>query len=74
MRFCIYARVSSELSDVKNSIDAQLAECRKWAQVNEHTIVAEFIDEAISGRHDDRPQLQAMLVEAKKKQIQQSVP
>ncbi len=57
----IYARVSSDAQDVENSIDAQLKECRAWAERNGYVVVHEFIDKARSGRADKRPDFQEMV-------------
>ena len=57
----IYARVSSDAQDVENSIDAQLKECRAWAERNDYVVVQEFVDSARSGRADKRPDFREMV-------------
>lgn len=51
MRCAIYARVSSELQDVENSISRQLEACRSWIARNEYAEAEGhvYIDEAMSG-------------------------
>ena len=60
----IYARVSSEAQDVENSIDAQIKQCREWAERNCYFVVKEFTDRAKSGRADNRPNFREMIEEA----------
>ena len=67
IRVAIYARVSSDAQDVNNSIEAQIAECELFARNNNMVVVAIFIDEAESGRSDNRPQFQKMVAEATSK-------
>ena len=54
MRAAIYARVSTNQQTVEN----QIADLRKMAQVYDWTIVCEYIDSGISGSEgrDSRPQ------------------
>ena len=47
--------------DVENSVDAQVKECRAWAERNGHVVIREFIDRARSGRASDRPDFQEMM-------------
>ena len=61
----LYARVSSDRQDVDLSVAAQLRALRDHARKNGCVVVREFVDEAESGRVDNRPQFQAMLDEAK---------
>ena len=62
----IYARYSSHRQD-EQSIEGQLHVCHEYAKRNGYTIVGEYIDRAISGRSDDRPEFQQMIEDAKKK-------
>ena len=64
IRAVIYARVSSDAQDVNNSIEAQISECELYAGHNNMAVVAIYIDEAESGRSDDRPQFQQMVADA----------
>ena len=50
--------------DVNNSIEAQTAECKLFARNNNMAVVAIFIDEAESGRSDNRSKFQRMVTEA----------
>ena len=61
IRVAIYARVSSDAQDVNNSIEAQIAECEQFARNNNMAVVVTFIDEAESGRSDNRLQFQKMV-------------
>ena len=65
MYIALYARVSSEKQDTENSISAQLNELRRHAEMNGHIIVAEFTDEAETGKTDRRPGFQKMIAAAK---------
>ena len=64
IRAAIYARCSSDAQDVNNSIEAQISECELYAGHNAIAVVAIYIDEAESGRSDDRPQFQQMMADA----------
>ena len=63
----IYARYSSA-SQNESSIDQQLVVCYEYAKKNDIQIVGEYIDKALTGRNDDRPDFQRMLKDATKKQ------
>ena len=65
----IYARYSSH-GQQEQSIDGQLRDCYAFAERQGYTIVGEYIDRALTGRNDDRPDFQRMLADAKKKQFQ----
>ena len=56
----IYARYSSS-GQREESIEGQLRDCREFAQKNGLTIVGEYIDKALTGRTDKRPDFQRML-------------
>lgn len=62
----IYARYSSHRQD-EQSIEGQLHVCHEYAKRNGFTVVGEYIDRAISGRSDDRPQFQQMIDDSRKK-------
>lgn len=68
-RAALYARVSTEkqAGEDRFSIPAQLSEMREAASARNWEIVGEFVDEGISGRKMERPQLQALLEFAKNK-------
>lgn len=65
----IYARFSSH-NQTEQSIEGQLAVCHEYAQRNGYTVVGEYIDRAISGTTDNRPDFQRMLKDAQKRQWQ----
>ena len=64
----IYARYSDSKQDY-NSIIGQLQVCHKYGEANGYTVLREYIDEAQSGKTDDRVQFRKMLADSKKKQF-----
>lgn len=56
----IYARYSSS-GQREESIEGQLRECYAYAKQNGLTVVGEYIDKALTGRTDKRPDFQRML-------------
>jgi len=62
----IYARVSTDKAS-EHSIEGQLRDCRAFAENNGYEIIGEYIDVAITGRTDNRPQFQQMIFDSKKK-------
>ena len=60
MKAVIYARYSCD-SQREESIEGQLRECREYAKRNGITILGEYIDRAMTGRNDDRPEFQRMI-------------
>lgn len=68
----IYARFSSH-SQREQSIEGQLRECYEYARRYDITIVGEYIDRAISGMSDDRPDFQRMISDAAKKQFERII-
>lgn len=69
MNAVIYARYSS-YGQQEQSIEGQLRDCYAYAQREGHTVIGEYIDRAISGRSDDRPDFQRMIADATSKQFQ----
>jgi len=65
----IYARYSSH-NQTEQSIEGQLRDAYDFAQREGYVIVGEYIDRAISGKTDDRPDFQRMLADAPKHQFQ----
>ena len=61
----LYARVSSDRQDVDLSVTAQLRALRDYADKNSYLVVREYVDEAKSGRIDDRPEFNKMIDEAR---------
>lgn len=68
----IYARYSSH-SQQEQSIEGQLRDCYAYAQREGLHVVGEYIDRAISGKTDERPDFQRMIVDASKKQFQRVI-
>lgn len=60
----IYARYSSH-SQTEQSIEGQLRDCKSFAEAEDIQIVGEYIDRAISGTTDNRPQFQQMIADSK---------
>ncbi len=60
----IYARYSSH-SQTEQSIEGQLRDCKAFAEAEDIQIVGEYIDRAISGTTDNRPQFQQMIADSK---------
>lgn len=69
MNAVIYARYSSD-KQTEQSIEGQLRVCKEYAEHEELTIVGEYIDRAITGRYDDRPEFQKMIRDSKKRQFE----
>ncbi len=65
----IYARYSSD-SQTEQSIEGQLRVCQEYAQKNNMLIVDTYIDRAMTGTNDMRPDFQRMLRDSDKKQWQ----
>lgn len=68
MKAVIYARYSSH-SQREESIEGQLRECKDFADKNDLVIVGEYIDRAISGKTDHRPDFQRLIKDSEKKQF-----
>ena len=66
MNVVIYARYSSH-NQTEQSIEGQIAVCTEYAQRNHYTIVGEYIDRALTGTNDSRPQFQKMIEDSNKK-------
>lgn len=69
MNVVIYARFSSH-SQTEQSIEGQLKECYAYALRNDYTVVGEYIDRALSGTTDHRPEFQKMITDSAKKTFQ----
>ncbi len=68
MNAVIYARYSSDKQS-EQSIEGQLRICHEYAERCGYTVIGEYIDRAMTGRYDDRPEFQRMLDDAKKHQF-----
>lgn len=62
----IYARYSSH-GQTEQSIEGQLRVCYEYAEREGLQVVGEYIDRALTGRSDDRPDFQRMIADSKKK-------
>lgn len=62
----IYARYSSS-NQTEQSIEGQIRVCTDYAKTHSLRIVGEYIDRAISGRTDNRPDFQRLMADADKK-------
>ena len=62
----IYARYSST-NQTEQSIEGQIRVCREYAQKNDIVIIDEYIDRAMTGTNDKRPDFKRMLQDSSKK-------
>lgn len=69
MDVVIYARYSSH-NQHETSIEGQLKVCYEYCERNGYTIIGEYIDRAMSGTTDNRPQFLQMIDDAAKKNFQ----
>lgn len=67
MRVAIYGRVSSEKQEKQETIKSQLQALRDYAKKNNYTIYEEYTDDGYSGELLDRPALDRLRDDAKKK-------
>jgi len=65
----IYARYSSA-SQNEQSIEGQLRDCYTYAEREGYSVLETYIDRALTGRNDNRPEFQRMITDAKKGQFQ----
>lgn len=68
MKAVIYARYSSD-SQREESIEGQIRECREYAEKNNITVIGEYIDRAMTGTNDHRPDFQRMIKDSYQKQF-----
>lgn len=61
----IYARYSST-NQREESIEGQIRECTNFAKHQDITIVGSYIDRALTGKTDARPQFQKMIADSSK--------
>ena len=66
MNVVIYARYSSH-NQTEQSIEGQIAVCKEYAERNNFNIVDEYIDRALTGTTDNRPQFLKMIEDSNKK-------
>lgn len=65
----IYARYSCD-SQTEQSIEGQLRVCQKYAQDNDYLILDTYIDRAMTGTNDARPEFRRMIKDSEKKQFE----
>lgn len=65
----IYARYSSH-GQTEQSIEGQLHDNYEWARQQGVTVMAEYIDRALTGTKDQRPDFQRMIEDAAKRQFE----
>ena len=65
----IYARYSSH-SQTEQSIEGQLHDGYAYAEKCGYRVIGEYIDRALTGTKDDRPDFQRMIRDAEKRQFQ----
>ena len=61
----IYARYSSD-SQTEQSIEGQLRVCEEFAKNNNILILNTYIDRAMTGTNDNRPDFQQMILDSSK--------
>lgn len=69
MNAVIYARYSSD-KQTEQSIEGQIRDCLEFAKKRGFVVIGEYVDRALTGRNDDRPQFLKMVADASKKQFQ----
>lgn len=69
MNAVIYARYSSH-GQTEQSIEGQLRDNHAWAEQHGITIIGEYIDRALTGTKDQRPDFQRMIEDATKRQFE----
>ena len=68
LKAVIYARYSSN-SQREESIEGQVRDCTAFAERNGYAVIGTYIDRAISGTTDNRPEFQRMIKDSKRKQF-----
>lgn len=66
MNIVIYARYSSH-NQTEMSIEGQLKVCHEYAAKNNYSVIHEYIDRAMTGTNDNRPQFLKMIEDSKKR-------
>jgi len=64
----IYARFSSHAQN-EQSIEGQVKACYDFAKQNGYNVIIEYIDRAMTGKSDNRPQFQKMIEDSAKRQF-----
>ena len=60
MKAVLYMRYSCE-NQTEQSIEGQRRDCLRYAENNGISIVGEYVDRALSGTNDNRPEFQRMI-------------
>ena len=63
----IYARYSSD-NQSEQSIEGQLRVCNEYAKTHDITVVKSYIDRAMTGTNDNRPDFQRMIKDSARKE------
>ena len=69
MNVVLYLRYSDSKQRIE-SIEGQRMVCTQYAEKEGHIIVGEYVDKALTGRNDDRPNFLRMIKDSKKKYFQ----
>lgn len=64
----IYARYSSS-AQTEQSIEGQLRVCKEYAERKGFNVLHEYIDRAMTGTNDNRPEFQRMITDSSKKEF-----
>ena len=65
-RAVIYARYSPGPNQTEQSIEGQVRECTKYAELHDLRIVGTYVDRKISGKTDNRREFQRMIDDSEK--------
>lgn len=63
LKAVIYARYSSE-GQREESITGQLRDCHKYAKSKGYEVIHEYVDQALTGKTDERPAFQKMIADS----------
>lgn len=63
----IYARYSSD-SQTEQSIEGQMRVCEEYAKKNNIVILGTYIDRAMTGTNDNRPDFQRMIKDSARRE------
>lgn len=63
----IYARYSSD-SQTEQSIDGQIRVCEEYAKAHDILILDTYIDRAMTGKNDNRPEFQRMIKDSNRQE------
>lgn len=62
----LYMRYSAGPDQTENSIDGQRRVCENYAQGKDLKIIEEYVDRALTGKNDNRPEFQRLIADASK--------